>query len=83
MGTAIIFQYHAIMLKLPNLCSVYIAEIVKIVYDQEVKVKLIHRAVILNDSLSTLRSVENISTPIEIDIKTQNHPYNLKKSVIQ
>ncbi|KAL4148967.1 hypothetical protein QTP88_003096 [Uroleucon formosanum] len=66
------------MLRLPNFCSIYTAEAIAISFALDlIKTNLIHKAVILSDSLSTLRSIENIYNLNEISRKIQNQIYNL------
>lgn len=77
-GAAVVVQDHVSMLRLPNFCSIYTAEAMAISFALDlIKTKCIHKAVILSDSLSTLRSIENISNPNEIARKIQNQIYNL------
>lgn len=45
-----------------------------------IKTRSLHKAIILSDSLSTLRSIENISNPNEIAIKIQNQIFDLTHS---
>lgn len=45
-----------------------------------IKLKLILKAVILSDSLSTLRNIENLSTPNEITRKIYNKLNDLTQS---
>ncbi|VVC27375.1 Ribonuclease H-like domain,Ribonuclease H domain [Cinara cedri] len=62
-----------VLLRLQNFCSIYTVEAVEISYALDlIKRKRILKAVILSDSLSTLRSIENLSTPNEIARKIQN-----------
>jgi hypothetical protein len=45
-----------------------------------IKTRLIHKAVIPSNSLSTLKSIENFSTPNEITRKIQNQLNDLSHS---
>ena len=77
-GAAVVVQDHVSMLRLPNFCSIYTAEAMAISFALDlIKTNGIHKAVILSDSLSTLRSIENTSNPNEISRKIQNQIYNL------
>jgi len=77
-GAAVVVQDHVSMLRLPNFCSIYTAEAIAISFALDlIKTNHIHKAVILSDSLSTLRSIENINNPNEISRKIQNQIYNL------
>ncbi|KAL4147805.1 hypothetical protein QTP88_002154 [Uroleucon formosanum] len=77
-GAAVVVQDHVSMLRLPNFCSIYTAEAIAISFALDlIKTNHIHKAVILSDSLSTLRSIENIYNPNEISRKIQNQIYNL------
>ncbi|XP_025198492.1 uncharacterized protein LOC112596882 [Melanaphis sacchari] len=80
-GEAVVVQDHVSMLRLPNFCLIYTAEAMAISFALDlIKTKCIHKAVILSDSLSTLRSIENISNPNEIARKIQNQIYNLTQT---
>jgi len=66
------------MLKLPNFCSIFSAKAVAISYALDlIKTRRISKALILSDSLSPLRSIENPSTTNEITKKIQNQMHNL------
>ena len=80
-GTSVVFQDHVSMLRLPNFYSMYSAKAVAISFALDIiKTRLIHKAVILSDLLSTLRSIENFSTPNEIARKIQNQLNDLTHS---
>jgi len=80
-GAAVVVQDHVSMLRLPNFCSIYTAEAMAISYALDlIKTKCIRKALILSDSLSTLRSIKNISNPNEIARKIQNQIYKLSQT---
>ncbi|KAF0721061.1 putative RNA-directed DNA polymerase, partial [Aphis craccivora] len=80
-GAAVVVQDHVSMLRLPNFCSIYTAEAMAISYALDlIKTKCIRKALILSDSLSTLRSIKNISNPNEIARKIQNQIYKLTQT---
>lgn len=60
-GVAVVFQDHVAMVRLPDFTSIFTAETVAISFALDlIKSRPIHKAVILSDSLSTLRSIENL-----------------------
>jgi len=80
---AVVLHDHVTMLRLPNFSSIYTAEAMVISFALDIiKTRLIHNAVILSDSLSTLRSIDNPSksNPNEITRKIQNQLYDLTQS---
>ncbi|KAL4092396.1 hypothetical protein QTP88_026899 [Uroleucon formosanum] len=80
-GAAVVFQDHVSMLRLPNFCSIYSAEAMAISFALDlIKIKRLQKTVVLSDSLSTLRSIENLSNPNEIARKIQNQLYDLTHS---
>lgn len=65
-GASVVFKDHVSMLRLPNFCSIYSAEVTAIYYALDlIKTRRILKAAILSYSLSSLRSIENPSTPNE------------------
>jgi len=80
-GAAVVFQDHVSMLRLPNFCSIYTAEAMAISFALDlIKIKRLQKTIILSDSLSTLKSIENLSNRNEIARKIQNQLYDLTHS---
>lgn len=82
-GADVVFQDYVSMQRLPYFCSIYTAEAVAISFALDlIKTRIIPKAVILSDSLSTLKSIENIFTTNKISRKIQNQLNDLINSAI-
>ena len=80
-GAAVVLHDHVSMLRLPNFSSIYTAEAVEISFALDlIRTSHTHKALILSDSLSTLRNINNITSLNEITRKIQNQLNDLTQS---
>ena len=84
-GYGVVYKHHIIKRRLPNICSIYTAELKAILHALKGIERLSkYRFIICVDSLSALQAIEhkNIQNPIVLDIMTQLHNLTLKGMIV-